>query len=62
MAEKCGDGTSYVEQCEPVEAHFWTVYGHYRSGGVNAFEDFHTEADAIAFHDRLIAAYPHLSA
>jgi len=37
------------------------VYGHYRTGGVNAFEDFPTEAEAIAFRDRLIAAYPHLA-
>jgi hypothetical protein len=62
MEGKDSDGTGYVEQCEPAEAHFWTVYGHYRTGCVNAFEDFLTEADAIAFRDRLIAAYPHLFA
>jgi hypothetical protein len=55
------DGTETVEQCEPQDAHFWTVYGHLRSGGVDAFEDFPTEAEAIAFHDRLIAVYPHLA-
>ena len=50
-----------VEQCAPEDAHFWTVYGHLRSGGVDAFEDFATEAEALAFHDRVIAAYPHLA-
>jgi hypothetical protein len=40
---------------------FWTVYGHYRAGHVNAFEDFLTEANAADFRDRLIAAYPHLA-
>jgi hypothetical protein len=50
-----------VEQCEPEDAHFWCVFGHLRTGGVDAFEDFPTEAEAIAFHDRLIAAYPHLA-
>ena len=49
-----------VEQCEPEDAHFWTVYGHLRTGGVDAFEDFATEAEAVAFRDRLIADYPHL--
>jgi hypothetical protein len=51
-----------VEQCEPEDAHFWTVFGHYRTGGVDDFEDFATEAEAIAFHECLIAAYPHLAA
>jgi hypothetical protein len=50
-----------VEQCEPDQAHFWCVFGHLRTGGVDAFEDFATEAEAIAFLDRLIAAYPHLA-
>jgi len=56
-------GNEIVEPCDdaPEEAAFWTVYGHYRSGGVDAFEDFATEAEAVAFHDQLVAAYPHLS-
>ena len=45
----------------PEEAAFWTVYGHYKTGGVDAFEDFPAEGEALAFHDRLIVAYPHLS-
>src|ERR1700677_1039339 len=53
-------GNEIVEPCEPEDAHFWTVYGHLRTGGVDAFEDFATEAEASAFSDRLIAAYPHL--
>ncbi len=55
------DGTEFVETCTPDEADFWTVYGHYRTGGVDAFEDFPTQAKAEAFHDRLIAAFPHLA-
>lgn len=55
-----GDVREYVEPCERDKAEFWTVYGHYRAGGVDAFEDFPGEAQAMAFRDRLIAAYPHL--
>ena len=50
-----------VEPCAREDAHFWTVYGHYRTGGVDAFEDFATEAEAQAFHDELISIYPHLA-
>jgi hypothetical protein len=50
-----------VEQCEPEDAHFWCVFGHLRTGGMDDFEDFPTEAEAIAFHDQLIANYPHLA-
>jgi len=50
-----------VEPCEPQDAHFWTVYGHFRTGGVDALDDFPTKAEALAFHDRLIALYPHLA-
>jgi hypothetical protein len=53
--------TEIVEPCEPEDAHFWTVYGHLRTGGVDAFEDFSTEAEALAFYRRVIAAYPHLA-
>jgi len=52
--------TEFVEQCEPEQAHFWTVYGHYRSGGLDAFEDFSTEAEAVTFFDRLLDMFPHL--
>ena len=54
-------GKDVVEPCDPKDAHFWTVYGHLRTGGVHAFEDFATEADAMVFHDRLIAIWPHLA-
>jgi hypothetical protein len=52
-----------VEPCDdtPEEGAFWTVYGHLRTGGVDAFEDFATEAEAVAFHDQLIGIYPHLA-
>lgn len=56
-------GNEIVEPCDdaPEEAAFWTVYGHYRTGGVDAFEDFPTEAEATAFHDHLTRVYPHLA-
>ena len=55
------EDNSIVEQCEPEDAHFWCVFGHLRTGGLDDFEDFATQALAMAFHDRLIAAYPHLA-
>lgn len=59
-------GGKIVEPCEPKEADFWTVYGHYRPGGpmggVDSLEDFPTEAEAQEFHDRLVSVYPHLAA
>jgi hypothetical protein len=54
-------GKEIVEPCDTEDAHFWTVYGHLRTGGVNDFEDFATEAEAIGFHDRLIGIWPHLA-
>ena len=56
-------GNDIVEPCDdaPEEAAFWTVYGHFRAGGVDDFEDFATEAEAVAFHDQLIAAWSHLA-
>src|SRR5580700_11170972 len=54
-------GKDIVEQCEPEDAAFWTVYGHLRTGGIDAFEDFATEAEAVEFHDRLISIWPHLA-
>jgi hypothetical protein len=59
-------GENIVEPCDPERAAFWTVYGHYRPGGalggVDALEDFPTEAEAQKFNDRLISIYPHLGA
>jgi hypothetical protein len=54
-------GGDIVEQCDPEDAHFWTVFGHFRSGGIDDFGDFASEAEATVFHDRLIAIYPHLA-
>lgn len=36
-------GFQFCEQCGPHEAHFWSVYGHMKEGGVMCFEDFETE-------------------
>ena len=57
---RADDGNEIVEPCEPEEAEFWTVYGHSREGGVNAFEDFPNAEKARAFAERLLACYPHL--
>jgi hypothetical protein len=37
-------GNDIVEQCEPEDAQFWTVFGHLRTGGSDEFQDFATEA------------------
>ena len=59
-------GKEIVEPCEPEQASFWTVYGHYRPrevwNGVEAFEDFNTEAAAQKFYNQLLKTYPHLNA
>jgi hypothetical protein len=60
MVVSVTDGVENVEPCEPQDAHFWTVYGHWATGGVDAFEDFATEAEARAFARRLRDCYPHL--
>lgn len=60
VIERDADGTEYIEQCEAEEAHFWTVYGHCRTGGLDAFEDFRTEAEAVVFYERLLATFAHL--
>jgi hypothetical protein len=56
------DGFSYCEQCTPEEADFWSVYGHLREGGVLCLEDFTTEAEARAFAETLLSAWPWLHA
>ena len=55
------DGDSiFCEVCEPDEAHFWSVYGHLVAGGVECFEDFTTEAEAMAHAEKLLADHPQL--
>ncbi len=60
--EHAEDGGTFIEQCEPESAEFWSVFGHYKTGGVSCFEDFPTEAQARAFAARLLEAWPHLNA
>jgi hypothetical protein len=55
------EGQEIVETYERDAAHFWSVYGHYRTGGLDCFEDFPTEAEAEAFAARLRRTYPHLA-
>lgn len=52
---------AYCERVEdPQDAHFWSVYGHLREGGVECLEDFPSEAEARTFADRLLATFPNL--
>ena len=53
-------GDSYCEVCKPEDAHFWSVYGHLKEGGMTCLEDFPTEQEAVAFAEHLLQAYPHL--
>ena len=54
-------GTEIVAPCEPEQASFWRVYGHYRTGGLETLDDFNTKAEAQKYHDRLIEVYLHLA-
>jgi hypothetical protein len=54
------DNETHCETCHADEAHFWSVYGHLKTGGLTCFADFATKAEAIVFADKLYCAYPHL--
>lgn len=54
------DEETWCEPCEEHEAHFWSVYGHLREGGIECLEDFETESAARTFAEHLLTAYPHL--
>lgn len=54
------DNETWCEPCRSEEAHFWSVYGHLKEGGMLCFEDFATEAEARAFAATLYQIYPHL--
>lgn len=53
--------TPFVETCEPDEAQFWTVCGHRRSGGVEAFRDFATYRSARRMAERLLRCHDNLA-
>jgi hypothetical protein len=55
------NGVQLVEPCEPEAAHFWTVYGHFRTGGVHALKDFPDRESARAFANNMLNAHPHLN-
>ncbi len=48
-----GKGASFVEQCEPEEADFWSVYLHLKAGGLECVADLPTEALANSLADLL---------
>lgn len=50
-----------VEPCDdPADAHFWSVYGHYRAGRVECLADFPTEIEARRWARTLFSRFPHL--
>jgi len=53
-----------VKFCERVDdasnAHFWSVYGHLPEGGVECFEDFPSEQEALDFANQLLGLFPNL--
>jgi hypothetical protein len=49
-----------VEQCEPEEAQFWSVYIHYEGGGLDCIADCDTEElanELYAFLSRLVTNF-----
>ena len=61
VAEFAGNGASYFERVDnPKEAHFWSFYGHLKTGGVECIEDFDIAVDAITSANHLLALYPNL--
>jgi hypothetical protein len=54
------DRETCCEQCAPHEAHFWSVFGHLVTGGLECFADFPSQAEAEAFAERVRAEYAHL--
>lgn len=44
-----GEIVEDVEQCEPEEAHFFSVYAHLKEGGLYCLVDCDTEAAATIF-------------
>lgn len=55
-----GDNDTWCEPCSAQNAHFWSVFGHLKSGGITCFSDFATEVEAHAFAQKLLKAYPQL--
>jgi hypothetical protein len=42
-----------IQQCEPKDAEFWSVYIHYDQAGLDCISDHETEKEAKAFCDFL---------
>ncbi len=38
-----------IEQCEPEEAEFWSVYVHFVGGGIDCIADCDTQGEADCF-------------
>ena len=54
------DNETWCEPCDRAEAHFWSVYGHLKEGGIECFEDFPTQTLARVSADQLLEIFPHL--
>lgn len=48
-----GDQDEDIEQCEPEDAEFWSVYIHYDTAGLDCITDHETEKEAKDFCDFL---------
>ena len=61
VAEFTDSGDLYCERVEnPSEAHFWSLYGHLQTGGVECIEDYDTETEATLAAIELLKKHSHL--
>jgi hypothetical protein len=51
--EEDDEDGGYCERCTEDEAHFWTVYGHCITGGVESLWDFPTKETALVWANEL---------
>ncbi len=54
------NGNTFVEQCEPKDAVFWSVYAHLKIGGLECLADFKSEKQCkefIEFLESVLANY-----
>lgn len=50
----------FSEICKEEDANLYSVYGHYRKGGIECLEDFRNRAEADNLKLKLESQYPHL--
>jgi hypothetical protein len=47
--------TTFVEVCSESEADFWSVFTHFRTGGVECVADFDLECEAWDYAETVLA-------